>query len=82
MRAEMLAYSHSRGVFAGIALQGATLRDDTDENKALYGSAMSNKEIVTGTTSAPPSAQDFMTALSKLLRRPGLFFSTDGSSRK
>jgi lipid-binding SYLF domain-containing protein len=65
MRAEMLAYSHSRGVFAGIALQGATLRDDTDENKALYGSPMSNKEIVNGTVNAPVAAQDFMKALSK-----------------
>ena len=48
MRAEMLAWSHSRGVFAGIALQGATLREDNDENKALYGRAMTNREIVKG----------------------------------
>lgn len=65
MRAEMLAYSHARGVFAGIALQGATLRDDTDENKALYGSAMSNRDIVSGNTPVPAVAQPFITALSR-----------------
>jgi lipid-binding SYLF domain-containing protein len=65
MRAEMLAYSHSRGVFAGIALQGATLRDDSDENKALYGSAMANKDVVTGSVTVPAVAQDFMKALSR-----------------
>src|SRR5689334_14890638 len=41
MRAEMLAYSHARGVFAGLALQGATLREDSDENKELYGTKIS-----------------------------------------
>jgi lipid-binding SYLF domain-containing protein len=65
MRAEMLAYSHARGVFAGIALQGATLRDDADENKALYGSPLANKDIVTGNTPVPAGAQSFIAALSK-----------------
>ncbi len=65
MRAEMLAYSHSRGLFAGISLQGATLRDDSDENTALYGSAISNREIVTGTVAVPAEAKAFMAAVSK-----------------
>jgi SH3 domain-containing YSC84-like protein 1 len=65
MRAEMLAWSHSRGVFIGIALQGATLREDNDENKALYGRSLTNKEIVKGSVAAPAAAQAFMAALGK-----------------
>jgi lipid-binding SYLF domain-containing protein len=65
MRAEMLAWSHSRGVFAGVALQGATLRDDSDENLNLYGKELTNKQIVRGDTKTPPSAESLMNALSK-----------------
>jgi lipid-binding SYLF domain-containing protein len=65
MRAEMLAYSHSRGVFAGAALQGATLREDTDENRELYGSPLSNREIVSGKVPIPAAAQAFIGALVK-----------------
>ncbi len=46
MRAEMLSYSRSRGVFAGISLQGATLREDLDSNKAMYGQRLTTAEIV------------------------------------
>lgn len=46
MRAEMLGYSRSRGVFAGLALDGSTLREDLDDNKALYGQALSNRQIL------------------------------------
>jgi len=56
MRAEILSYSRSRGLFAGLALQGATLRPDDDANKELYGSAITNREILTGGTKAPASA--------------------------
>ena len=65
MRAEMLAWSHARGVFAGIALQGATLREDSDENKALYGKAMTNRQIVKGNIPAPAAAKSLMAALAK-----------------
>ena len=65
MRAEMLAWSRSRGVYAGIALQGSTIRQDTDENKDLYGREIDNKELVTGKVAVPPAAQGFLNALSK-----------------
>ena len=65
MRAEMLAWSRSRGVFAGVALQGSTLREDSGENKELYGRAVTNREIVTGQVAAPKIAEDFLKALSK-----------------
>jgi lipid-binding SYLF domain-containing protein len=46
MRAEMLGYSRSRGVFAGLALNGSTMREDLDDNHALYGSKLSNTQIL------------------------------------
>jgi len=65
MRAEMLAWSRSRGVYAGIALQGSTIRPDTSENKELYGKELTNREIVTGNVPVPAAAQGFIRALSK-----------------
>lgn len=65
MRAEMLAWSRSRGVYAGIALQGSTIRQDSDENKELFGRDITNKEIVTGTIEPPAAAKGFIAALSK-----------------
>jgi lipid-binding SYLF domain-containing protein len=47
--AEILSYSRSRGLFAGVALNGATLRPDKDTNTELYGDEVTNREIVTGT---------------------------------
>ncbi len=46
MRAEMLGYSRSRGVFAGLALNGSTMREDLADNNALYGSKLSNTQIL------------------------------------
>jgi lipid-binding SYLF domain-containing protein len=65
MRAEMLAYSRSRGVFAGIAIQGSTLRQDSDENEELYGRKIPNREIVSGKVTIPDAAKPFIDALSK-----------------
>ena len=65
MHAEMLAWSRSRGVFAGVSLQGSTLRTDSDENKQLYGKALSAREIVRGSIAAPAAAKELMAALAK-----------------
>lgn len=46
MTAEILSWSRSRGVFAGVSLQGATLREDLDDNQAMYGEKISNQDIV------------------------------------
>jgi lipid-binding SYLF domain-containing protein len=46
MTAEILSYSRSRGVFAGVSLQGATLREDLDDNEAMYGQMMHNQDII------------------------------------
>jgi SH3 domain-containing YSC84-like protein 1 len=56
MRAEMLSYSRSRGLFAGISLDGATLRPDDDANLELYGRDIENKEILTGRVKTPAAA--------------------------
>lgn len=55
-RAEMLSYSRARGVFAGVSLEGATLRPDHDANKQLYGKDISAPEIVTETKVPEPEA--------------------------
>ena len=65
MHAEMLSYSRSRGLFAGLSLQGATLRPDADANEELYGKAMSNKEILTGDVKAPAAAAKLETLLNR-----------------
>ncbi len=59
LHAEILSYSRSRGVFAGLTLTGATLRPDNDDNAALYGSPMSNKQILSGSVQAPAAAAQF-----------------------
>ena len=65
MRAEMLSYSRARGLFAGISLQGATMRPDADANKELYGAAMTNEEILTGKATAPAAAAKMEALLNK-----------------
>jgi lipid-binding SYLF domain-containing protein len=66
LRAEVLSYSRSRGLFAGIYLEGSTLRPDKDANKRIYKSEISAKEIVLeGKASAPPAAQDLLSVLNK-----------------
>jgi len=56
MHAEILSYSRSRGLFAGIALEGATLRPDHEADKELYGRDTTNKEILQGDVVAPAAA--------------------------
>jgi SH3 domain-containing YSC84-like protein 1 len=56
MRAEMLSYSRSRGVFAGISLEGSTLRPDDDANKRLYGNEASAGDIIQESKFRAPDA--------------------------
>lgn len=63
LSAEVLTWSRSRGVFAGISLEGATLRTDSGENERLYGKRVSNKDILTGKARTPQAAR----ALSSVL---------------
>jgi SH3 domain-containing YSC84-like protein 1 len=65
LNAEMLSYSRSRGLFAGISLEGATLRPDEGTNKELYGREATNREILTGDFKTPPAADKFKHALNR-----------------
>jgi lipid-binding SYLF domain-containing protein len=63
MTAEILSWSRSHGVFAGLSLEGATLRQDLDENAKLYGKPLTNQEILTGTVKRPATAGPFLAQL-------------------
>jgi lipid-binding SYLF domain-containing protein len=66
LRAEMLSYSRSRGAFAGISLEGSTLRPDGDANKRLYGKNISAEDIIEESRlSAPASAHTLLARLQK-----------------
>ncbi len=68
MKAKILTYSRSRGAFAGIALNGATLREDLDDNKELYGRPLTNRRIIIGKVTPPPAAKPLISTLDKLSR--------------
>ena len=61
--AEILSWSRSRGVFAGVAVQGATLREDQDDNKELYGKKLTTQQVISGKTAVPASARPLLRAL-------------------
>jgi len=66
MRAEVLTYSRSRGLFAGISLEGSTLRSDGSANRKLYGRELSAKEIVReGKVQVPRSGRDLISLLNR-----------------
>jgi SH3 domain-containing YSC84-like protein 1 len=65
MHAEILSWSRSQGLFAGLALQGATLRQDLDDNATLYGQKLENRDIVTNGRRAPKSAAALLALLNK-----------------
>ena len=64
MRAEVLSYSRARGVFAGVSLEGSTLRPDDEGNRKLYGTPEKARDIVRESDySAPPAARDLIATL-------------------
>jgi len=65
MNAEILSYSRSQGLFAGISLQGATLRSDGETNRELYGRDVTNREILAGDFKTPAAARRFESALNR-----------------
>jgi lipid-binding SYLF domain-containing protein len=66
MRAEVLSYSRARGLFAGVSLEGSTLRSDGSANKKLYGHSLSAKEIVReGKVGVPAAGSEWISLLNK-----------------
>jgi lipid-binding SYLF domain-containing protein len=62
MRAEILSYSRSRGLFAGVSLEGSTLRPDNDGNERLYGKGTSGQDIVINSKIRPPASAKVLTS--------------------
>jgi SH3 domain-containing YSC84-like protein 1 len=65
MHVDVLTYSRSSGLFAGVSLEGASMDTDDDANKALYGKAITAKEIVESGQAAPPAAKPLDEVLTK-----------------
>jgi SH3 domain-containing YSC84-like protein 1 len=69
MTAEILTWSRSRGVFAGVSLQGATMRQDLGVNKDMYGSEMTNKDVIANNPRPPAAAGELLSLLNKYSSR-------------
>src|ERR1700729_3532632 len=66
LRAEVLSYSRSRGLFAGVSLEGSTVRPDNDANERIYGKKVEAESIVfKGAVSVPPPAQKLVSYLNQ-----------------
>jgi SH3 domain-containing YSC84-like protein 1 len=65
MRAQVLTYSRARGVFAGVSLNGAVLKQDKDSTREFYGHMMTFKAALTGEVDPTPAANVFLTTLAK-----------------
>jgi SH3 domain-containing YSC84-like protein 1 len=65
MSAEILSWSRSKGLFAGVALHGATMRPDNDVNEELYGAKLTNKDILDGGHKTPAAAAQLISALNR-----------------
>jgi SH3 domain-containing YSC84-like protein 1 len=64
LRAEILSYSRARGLFAGVSLEGSTIRPDNGDNRRVYGKKIPAKDIVlSGTVVVPPAAEGLISAL-------------------
>lgn len=66
MKADVLTYSRSKGLFAGVSLEGASMDTDDDANKTLYGKQISAKDIVLGGQSVIPAAKPLVDTLDKM----------------
>ena len=64
LRAEILSYSRARGLFAGVSLEGSTIRPDNGDNRRVYGRKIPAREIVlSGTVAVPPAAEQMTSTL-------------------
>jgi lipid-binding SYLF domain-containing protein len=79
MHAEILSWSRSQGLFAGLALEGATLRQDLDDNTKLYGRRLENRQIVTTSVRTPKAAMKLIAQLNKYSPRERTNTSTGSS---
>ena len=71
MSAEILSWSRSKGLFAGVALKGATLRSDEDANRELYGKKLTTREVLDAHMQPPAAASGLISALDRYSMRKG-----------
>jgi lipid-binding SYLF domain-containing protein len=71
LHADILSWSRSQGLFAGVALEGATLRQDLDDNATLYGRKLENRAIVTTGVRAPAAAAKLLALLNRYSPKEG-----------
>ena len=64
MDTEILTYSRAKGAFAGLTLEGASIRQDNDSRQAIYGPTVTTRALLLGKVAAPPSAHPFLAAIS------------------
>ena len=69
LTAEILSWSRTRGVFAGVSLQGATLRQDVSDNRDLYGRTLENREIIDKELPVPKAGKKLISLLNKYSSR-------------
>ena len=65
LRADILSWSRAKGLFAGVSLEGATLRQDLDDNAVLYGKKLENRDIMTKAVRPPAAAAKLLAALNQ-----------------
>jgi len=65
MTTEVLSYSRSKGVFAGLTLEGAVVEQDNDSTRAIYGKQLEFRNILSGKVATPKSAEPFMKAVAE-----------------
>jgi lipid-binding SYLF domain-containing protein len=72
LKAEILSYSRSRGLYAGLSLQGSSLQEDRKANRKFYGAEVTMKDIIAGRAgAAPAAAAKLKTALEKIVKNGG-----------
>lgn len=82
LHAEILSYSRTRGLFAGVSLEGAVVKQDREDNRELYGRDITAKEIlIDGAVRVPPTAEPLHAALSRYSPRGGRPFENLSGSR-
>jgi SH3 domain-containing YSC84-like protein 1 len=81
MDTEMLTYSRSKGVFAGLTLEGAVVQQDSDSTKSVYGSDVSFKYVLLGKVSTPEVAREFMNAVRETVHKAKVQEAREGKNK-
>src|SRR5438477_3094036 len=81
MDTELLTYSRSKGIFAGLTLEGAVIEQDDDSTQAIYGKGMSFRKILMGNVTSPAAAAPFMAALAGASHKAAMSEAKEGEKK-